>query len=361
MEGPKSAATRVTDDGGNVASGVCRLPAHRGHEMSYDVVRSGRGIAGPMDFIGDLPGGKMEKQLEAYMRMGIVHFMAFPGLTGGDGPWIESVRHIARDPFFTAIELTHIEDDAVRDEVKELIQLARLSVGYGAHPAILSQGLNINDLREQERVRACAALREHIDEAIYMGAENFVILSGKDPGKERREDALDALIQSLNDLCSYSAANDGPKIVIEAFDCEVDKCCLLGPASLGQKVAQAICKKHENFGLLVDLSHIPLLKETPEEALTPVKEYLAGVHIGNAVIDPNLAGYGDNHPAFGTPGSANDVGEVTCFLQSLLDLGFLNGRTRPMVSFEIKPFKGQDPLVVISNAQRVMKEAWARV
>lgn len=175
----------------------------------------------------------MEKQLEAYLRMGIVHFMAFPELASGGGPWVETVRHIALDPFFTAIEITHIEDNAVRDEVKNLIQLARLSVGYGAHPAILGQGLNINDLKEAERASACAEIRGHIDEAIYMGAESFVILSGKDPGEKRREDAVDALIQSLNELCAYSTSKDGPKIVVEAFDCEVDKCCLLGPAPRG--------------------------------------------------------------------------------------------------------------------------------
>jgi len=303
----------------------------------------------------------MEKQLEAYMRVGIVHFMAFPELAGGGGPWVETVRHIALDPFFAAIEITHIEDNAVRDEVKDLIRLARLSVGYGAHPAILSRGLNINSLKEEKRARACAELRGHIDEAIYMGAESFVILSGKDPGEKSRKDAVDALIQSLNELCAYSTSKDGPKIVIEAFDCEVDKCCLLGPAPLGRQVAERVCKEHDNFGLLVDLSHIPLLKESPQEALAPVKEYLAGAHIGNAIIDPNLAGYGDNHPAFGTPGSANDVGEVADFLQSLLELSFLDGRSRPIVSFEIKPSEGQDPLVVIANAQRVMKQAWSMV
>jgi len=30
-EGPKSAATGVMDDGGSVASGICRLTAGRGH------------------------------------------------------------------------------------------------------------------------------------------------------------------------------------------------------------------------------------------------------------------------------------------------------------------------------------------
>lgn len=295
------------------------------------------------------------------MRMGIVHFMAFPELATGGGPWEETVRHIALDPFFSAIEITHIEDPLVRERVKGLIHLAHLSVGYGAHPTILSLGLNINSLNEEERVQACAVLKEHIDEAIYMGAESFVILSGKDPGEAKRQEAVNALANSLSQLCTYSASKGGPKIVAEAFDCEVDKCCLLGPSELGKGVAEAVTKKHDNFGLLVDLSHIPLLKESPQEALDPVKAYLAGIHLGNAVIDPNCAGYGDNHPIFGTPGSANDVPEMAEFLRTLMKIGFLNGEQRPMVSFEIKPMGGQDPLVLIANAKRVFKEAWSMV
>jgi len=303
----------------------------------------------------------MKQQLEAYMRMGIVHFMAFPELAAGSGPWVDTVRHIALDPFFTAIEITHIEDAAIRETVKGLIHSAHLSVGYGAHPAILTQGLNINDLNESGRIRACAALKQHIDEATYMEAESFVVLSGKDPGETQRDAAVDALIRSLKELCAYSADKRGPIVVIEAFDCGVDKCCLLGPAALGRQVAEAVCKSNENFGLLVDLSHIPLLDESPMEALDPVKDYLASVHIGNAVVDPDFPRYGDNHPPFGAPGGANDVPEVAAFLQTLLDVGFLHGKRRPIVSFEVKPASGEDPLVVIANAKRVMKEAWASI
>ena len=303
----------------------------------------------------------MEKNLESYMRLGIVHFMAFPELGGGSGPWEETVRHIALDPFFKAIEITHIEDPQVRERVKQLIQLARLSVGYGAHPTILGQGLNINSTDEAERNHACNILKNHLDEARYMGAESFVILSGKDPGESERNAAVDALIKSMKMLCDYSKNEGGPKIVAEVFDCEIDKCCLLGPSSLAKSVGEAMSQDHHNFGLLVDLSHIPLLKESPEQALAPVKEYVAGLHIGNAVIDSECAGYGDNHPIFGTPGSANDVPEVAEFLRVLLDIGILDGKQRPIISFEVKPLQGQDSLVMIANAKRVLKEAWAMV
>jgi sugar phosphate isomerase/epimerase len=303
----------------------------------------------------------MEKNLESYMKMGIVHFMAFPELAGGKGPWVETVRQIALDPFFSAIEITHIEEAETRDAVLSLIRLSGLSVGYGAHPAILGQGLDINALDEAARSHACKTLMPHIDEAIHMDAESFVLLSGKDPGPERREDALQALITSLHELCDYSGGKNGPNIVLEGFDGSVDKCCLFGSAAIGRRIAGEIRKKHDNFGLLVDLSHLPLIGESPSQAISPVKGSLMGAHIGNAVTDAGLAGYGDNHPPFGTPGSANGLNEMVDFLKSLLEVGFLNEQTRPFMSFEIKPFEGQDPSVVIAGAQRLMRRAWALV
>ena len=303
----------------------------------------------------------MDKNLEHYMRFGIVHCMAFPELAGGNGPWEETVKHIALDSFFNAIEITHIEDPQIREQVKNLIQLSRLSTGYGAQPAILGQGLNINSLDEDERNHACNVLKDHMDEAQYMGAESFVILSGKDPGKTQRKAAVEALIKSLVILCNYSDKRGGPKVVAEVFDREIDKRCLLGPSSLAQEVCKEVSRDCSNFGLLVDLSHIPLLNESPEEALVPVKKYIAGLHIGNAVIDPECAGYGDCHAIFGSPGSANDVPEVVEFLRVLLDIGILDGKQRPIISFEIKPMEGQDSLLIIANAKRVMKEAWAMV
>jgi sugar phosphate isomerase/epimerase len=303
----------------------------------------------------------MKRDLECCMKMGIIHFMAFPGLSGGKGPWRETVKQIALDPFFSAIEITHIDDAAQREAVRDLTRISGLSVGYGAHPAILGEGLDINSLDEAARSHACQVLKGHVDESIYMGAESFVILSGKDPGELQREDALEALIKSLLELCEYTHNHNGPRILLEGFDCAVDKCCLFGPAAIGRQIASEVRDKYDNFGILVDLSHLPLLEESPVEAIEPVKEFLVGVHIGNAVTDSSLVGYGDNHPPFGTPGSANGVEELVEFLKALLDIGFLDEVNRPMVSFEIKPFENQDALIVIAGAQRLMRRAWSMV
>jgi sugar phosphate isomerase/epimerase len=303
----------------------------------------------------------MDKSHDAYLKMGIVHFMAFPELAGGQGPWEETVKHIALDPFFSAIEITHIAEEQQRRRVREMCQQAYLGVGFGAHPIILGQGLDLNSLDENHRGHAVTRMKELLDEACFMGARSFVVLSGKDPGQDRRGAAIQAMIASLSELCDYSQRHSGPTVVAEAFDCDVDKCCLLGPAALCRQVAEAVSREHDNFGLMVDLSHIPLLRESPHEALEPVKDFLAAAHLGNAVLDQNLPGYGDCHPPFGTAGSANGVPEMASFLRTLVEIGFLDGKRRPMVSFEVKPMQGQDSLLAIANAKRVMQQAWAQV
>ncbi len=301
----------------------------------------------------------MEQSRDALIKMGIVHFMAFPQLGGGEGPWVETVEQIARDTFFSAIEITRILDHSVRREVRDICRLAQLAVGFGAHPVILGEKRDLNALEPARRREAVERMKELLDEAAFMEAESFVVLSGRDPGPEKREQAVEALVESLVELCRYSGQVGGPPVVIEAFDQAVDKCCLLGPAPLAARVAREVRRRQDNFGLLVDLSHIPLLDESPWEALEPVKEWLAAAHLGNAVMSRELPAYGDNHPPFGAPGGVNHVPQVMEFLQVLRRIGFLDSERRPMVSFEVKPMQGQDPLLVIANAKRVMKRAWA--
>jgi len=101
--------------------------------------------------------------------------------------------------------------------------------------------------------------------------------------------------------------------------------------------------------------------ETPRQALEPVAGHLMAAHSGNAVTGESMPAYGDYHPIFGTPGSVNDMPEVLEFLRVLKEIGFLDGAKRPMVSFEIKPMAGQDPELVIVNAQRVMNLGSARL
>ncbi len=303
----------------------------------------------------------MNEPLYKYMKVGLVHFMAYPATIKGEGPILETIKKLALDDFFTAIEITTIKNDEERRKVKQMLDTSHMTVAYGAQPRLLTTGLNINDLNEEGRQKALANLREGIDEAYEIGAVGFAFLSGKYE-EDQKEEAYRALIASTKEICAYTKSKGNMRVALEVFDYDVDKKSLIGPAALALRYAKEIREEHSHFGLMVDLSHIPLIHETIEESLLPVKDYIIHAHIGNCVVkSADMPGYGDLHPRFGFPNGENDVEQVVDYLRVLLQIGFLNTEKPPIVSFEIRPFGDEDPDIVIANAKRTLNEAWARV
>lgn len=303
----------------------------------------------------------MNESIHNYMKVGLIHFMAYPQCGSGEGPIEETLKKIAEDDYFDAVEITWIKDKNVRHNAKKIIDEAKFAVAYGAQPRLLTTGLNINDLNGEKRLEALKTLKEGIDEAYEMNAKGFAFLSGNYK-VDRKSEAFDALVDSTKELCKYAKSKGDMKVLLEVFDYDVDKKALIGPAKLAKIFAEEITSEYDNFGLIVDLSHIPLLHETIEEAILPVKEYILHAHMGNCVVkDPSMEGYGDQHPRFGFPNSECDVEELTEYLRILKFIGVLNKENPPIVSFEIKPYKGESSEDVIEGAKKVLNEAWARV
>ena len=304
----------------------------------------------------------MNEPLHHYIRPGIVHFMAYPVIKG-EGPVLESLTKLIADPFFEVIEISWIKAPAIRAEAKALLATSGMTVKYGAQPRLLTQKLDLNSLDEATRQLAVADMRAGIEEAASMGITDYGLLSGPHPGDSNRDAALDALVKSLDEICTY-ATDHGINVALEVFDRDIDKKCLIGPAADAKELAERVKAAHPTFGLMVDLSHIPLLRESPAEALRPVADHIAHIHIGNAYMDSKAdPAYGDMHPRFGYPGSANDVPELVAFLEELFHVGYLKAdrSSRAAVSFEVKPVGAENPEVMIANSQRKLIEAWSQV
>ncbi|MBU5485872.1 sugar phosphate isomerase/epimerase [Clostridium sp. MSJ-11] len=302
----------------------------------------------------------MTESMYKYMKVGIIHFMVYPSTIKGEGPILESLKKVAIDDYFNAIEITWIKDDETREKAKEILEQSHITVAYGGQPRLLTTGLNINAIDEEERLKALDSLKEGIDEAEYMGAKGFAFLSGKYE-EETKEEAYNALVKSTKELCEY-AKDKGITVVLEVFDYDVDKKSLIGPVDLAKRYAEDIRKEYDNFGLMVDLSHIPQLHETIEESILPIKDYIVHAHMGNCVIkDSSMPAYGDQHPRFGFPNGENDVEELVQYLRVLKSIGFLNTENPPIVSFEVKPWGDEDPEIVVANAKRTLNEAWAKL
>ena len=304
----------------------------------------------------------MQDSVYKYMKIGIVHFMAFPegDSLHGNGPIAKTVEQIAADDFFTAIELTWVKDEAEKEKVRRILATSGLTVGFAAQPPVLTMPLNPNSLDEKIRAEAVKVLKEQIDTAYEFGADGLAFLSGKDADAEKRKDAMAALAQSCQELCDYAKSKGELSIELESFDYDIDKESLIGPSARAVELAEMV--NRTNFGLLLDLSHFPIQHESTREALTTARDYLVHAHLGNCIKKEGVPGYGDNHPRFGHPDGENGVEEVAEFLAVLFDIGFLGeGGELPMVSFEVKPMEGESSDVVIANAKRTLTEAWAAI
>jgi sugar phosphate isomerase/epimerase len=286
--------------------------------------------------------------------------MIFPETLTGSGPILETVSRIVNDDFFSMIEVGHINDAEVRKQVAEVIATSHVRVAFGAQSSILTKKLDLNSFDEAKRREALATLMPLIDEAKEIGARRLAVMSGPDPGEEKRVAARELLIQSLLELCSYGK-DRGMSLTLETFDRTVEKKSLIGPSDEAVMVSKAVRKQFPDFGLMYDMGHAPLLEEDSAKSLILLKDHLVHVHVGNCVKKPGLPAYGDQHPRFGLSGSENDVPQLVRFLRALFDVGYIPSKPRevsPVIGFELKPAPDETPESVIANGKRTWKKAW---
>lgn len=298
----------------------------------------------------------MKDPIQKYFQIGTIQWMSHPPVSYD---LLDSVKTLAVDDFFTAIEITKIADDETRDKVKHMLEQSHMKVCYGAQPRLLGPGLNPNDVDEEGRKKAEETLLEAIDEARYMGAKGIAFLAGK-WNEETKEEAYSQLLKTTRNICSY-AAEKNMMVELEVFDFDMDKAALIGPAPYAAEFAADMRKTHNNFGLLVDLSHFPTTYETSRFVIQTLKPYITHLHFGNAVVIKGCEAYGDKHPRFGFPNSANDTDQLVDFLTVLKQEGFFRVQDPLVLSMEVTPWGDEDGDIILANTKRVLKRAWALV
>ena len=204
-----------------------------------------------------------------YMKLGIVHFKAYPQATTGEGPIVETLRKIVEDDFWTAVEVGWMKDPKVRHEATKLLETSHMEVCYANQPRMFSLKLNINDLDPKERKKAIGAMKNGVDEAFQLGATCMRVFSGKHPGEEKKEEAKKILIDSLKEICRYTNEQGPMEIYMKVFDKEIDKCFLIGDFPDAADVAAEVNREFGNFGVLADLSHFALFGNNPRGGDSP--------------------------------------------------------------------------------------------
>jgi len=308
----------------------------------------------------------MNESIHKYAKVGIIQGMLYPGVTFR---MEDTLRRLLTDEYWTAVEVPPMGDAATRARAKRMLDISGVVASYVGPPLLLGAGLNLNSLDPEEKKKAVNLLKQGIDEAYDYGCVDMSIFSGKFE-KEKKEEYRKVLVDSVLELCNYAKSKGNLKIAMEIFDYDVDKCVIIGPADEAAAFAKEIRQSCDNFGLLLDHSHLPLTHETPEFAVNAVKDYLVHAHIGNNVradAPRDTPSFGDQHPRFGFPETVNGEAELTDYLRCLLKAGFLNEKNPPILSFEVKPQGAgtmlgvEDPELVAANVKRMLNRAWAMV
>ena len=290
----------------------------------------------------------------SHMTVGILQAAAFPESVQSSERSLAAFQQIAADGFFGAVELTMLGRGAARCSASALIKESGLVADVDAGAALYRSGASLCSLDPTTRARALGLVQEAIDDAYALGASRLSIVSGRDPGQRDRAVATNMLVDAIGALYEYAGARGGLELSLKMADRAVDICFLIGPTLDGIVVAQRVRERHPDFGLVLNLGHLPLLDENIETAVRLSAPFLARVHLGNCIVAS-----GDSHPRFGVPGGAIGVAEVARCLRTLSSVGYLSASGNNVVAFEIRPTLDEDPVEVIADSKRVLCEAWA--
>ncbi len=294
--------------------------------------------------------------LPAGWRIGVVQPQLYPQILTGEGPVVETAAAIAADSQLSILEVGHVRDELTRARLKVLLSTGGLRAAFNAAPSIVRHGWNPSAEDAAVRAEALTGLTGLLNEAHFLGARLFTLVSGADPGAAGRAAAKAALTETLQKLCD-TAGPLGIQVSLETCDRDVDQKRLIGPTTEACDLVKAA--KRDNLGLTLDLAHLLLLKENPLDAISNARNYLLHAQISNCVLAENHPARGDQHPAFGTEGSLAGVEQVAQFLKGLDKYGFWKKSGGGWLTIEVRPRDEEYSSVVLAGALRVINEAAA--
>jgi len=282
-------------------------------------------------------------------KISVVSFMAYPEMTQEKGDVAGDLLKILDDSFFDAAEVPSI-GPADWDRVKRYV--GEKTFVRGLQPDILTSKLDLNAPDATKRREAISRIKSEIDLVSGRGIRMIGLCSGPDPGIDKRKEATENLVQSLTEICKH-ASQKKIRLALETFDRDCDKKLLIGPLGEAIDVVSKVSEQCDNIGLMWDLSHAPMLKETPED-LKRAADVLAHIHVGcSKKTDGALV---DTHPGFYTKGAVNSESDVARLLRVLQEIKY-----RGMIGFEVKPEPHQTSEEIVSTAKGVLVGAYQSV
>ena len=290
--------------------------------------------------------------------LGVNHMFLYPESITSESAHKETLKELSETELVDALDCWLWRGHAAREEAKILLNSGKI-INYNIGDRYGEAASNPASPDKRERDEAFSRFMREIEYALSLNSKKIVFGSGKDYPTDRYS-AKERFFEFVMKLCE-SIPND-VTLCFEPTDRDIDKYFLYGPIDETIELARRVRSEgFNNFGILLDMCHVPLMHETLESALSKSSEYLVHVHLGNCVIK-NKASlfYGDKHPAWNYPDGEYSACDGARFVKMLKASGYMD-KENSTVSFEMRPFENASAIDSLKRFTEIYKNALSEV
>ncbi|MBN2296070.1 MAG: TIM barrel protein [Pirellulales bacterium] len=300
----------------------------------------------------------MEEDIRQYARLGLCHHMLYPSCTENFDYQLETLASLARRPDIETFDCFVPYGEQHRTKLIELFgKCGKENITFAIHLFPFKQ-ISLADPAAAIQGLIRVVLDDIIEQVAVAGGNGLIVPSGR----PKPQDATQAHYETFADFCRWLCSRCAPHgitAMLEPFDTDIDKCFLYGSTAECVKLIESLMPEVDNFGIELDVAHLPLMNETFADAIRTVAPHLRRVHLGNCVLkNREHSLYGDKHPPIGFPGGEIDTPQLAEILRCLLEVGYLNSRHRGDLILEMIPWPGRSVEDTITDGIARVEAAW---
>lgn len=301
----------------------------------------------------------MTGDIRDYAKTGLVHHMLFPDCSEDANYHLRTLQDFVKRRDIETLDCCLPLNGCSQEAISAVRECGK-TVCFAIHFYPLRTVPLAARTPDQHR-RTWQVIDDMILQAAAIGAEGFIFGPGIPSFHEAGPEDFAAFDRFCRELCAKLQPH-GMDALMEPFDTDIDKKFLYGPVSDCVELATRITEDYPNFGLELDVAHLPLMHEDASAAIAKSAPFLKRIHLGNCMLkDRKHPRWGDTHPPIGFPGGEIDTPQLVPILRTLLDCGFLNRRKRGNLVLEMTPFPGRSVNETIADSWRRLEAAWKRV
>lgn len=280
----------------------------------------------------------------------------FP-LTNDENALLHVIHKIADTGYYRGFELGIIHQPKISRAIRTLAEQNSLNVTQWLTFELLKDNLNLSSLdtslREKSIIRAC----DLVHQAAECGTQKLSLVSGSDPGDAHREEAKKVFAEALIRIGEVVGQYHNMLLQVEPLDRFAHKCQLIGPTDETVEWMRALRPDCPKLYLAWDSAHVALNEEDLIESLTLAAPLISQLHLANAILDPQVQGYGDYHMKFGEPGFLT-LHRAAQIIRSAMNLGLPEELGPISLAVEMRSTEHDDLWDNERQAREFLQNAW---